>query len=1003
MSFELEELLLVSVAYLLALFLCAWATEKGLIPKRITQHPAVYVLSLGVYASSWAYFGSLGIASEHGYVFLAFYFGVSGAFLLAPVLLHPILRITRTYQLSSLADLFAFRFRSPVAGTFATVLMLTATMPLLSLQIQAVSDSIHLISKEYSPEKLAIVFCIMVALFAALFGTRHLSTRDRHQGLVMAIAVESLVKLLVMMTLGLVILFEVFNGLDGVEAWLAVNQDTLSKMQTPLEDGPWRSMLLMFFASAIVMPHMFHMTFAENRSRRSLHIASWALPLFLLVLSLPTLLILWAGIKLDSPVAADYFPLFIGQALGMPWLTIVAYIGGLAAASGLTIVTTLALSSMIMNHIVLPYYPPHIQVEVNIYRWLTWFKRSIILALILGSYGFYRMLEAQHALYNLGVIAYVGALQLLPGALCVLYWPKANHKGFISGLIAGTTIWFFTMMLPQMVDFSLYSATLDEVSNYLYQQWHLLGMTSLTVNAVLIYLVSSLTSMSSEERSAASACQVESSNHNEQKVPEAKSAHDFHEMLSKPLGALVAHKEVARALSDLNMREDEKRPHALRRLRERIEKNLSGLMGPTVSHDIVDTFLPWDENKGYVAQDIHFMESRLEAYHSRLSGLAGELDDLRRYHRDTLNNLPMALCSVDVAGEIMLWNQAMSQMTDIPATDVLGSPLNQIAAPWNDILSNFTQIDSEHLPKHGIEVNGQLRYFNLHKASIEAPVSGTSGNKVMLLEDHTENQMLEDQLFHSERLASIGQLAAGVAHEIGNPVTAIDCLAQELKALSEENDTREVAGQVLEQTKRVSKIVQMLMSYSHNGKNRSEMSSHAPVDLFTGVQESISLLQLGRKSSNISFLNLCDPEHKVTGDQQKLQQVFINLLNNAVDASDEKSTITIRTSASVHTVKIEVEDQGHGIPVSIQERLFEPFFTTKEAGKGTGLGLALTWNIIEEHFGTIKVISPTDKNLEKGTRFEISLPRHEPQSIRQQHGYMTYQPHDSWEQEGETV
>ncbi|WP_252177497.1 ATP-binding protein [Endozoicomonas sp. 4G] len=996
MSFELEQLLLISVVYLLVLFLCAWATEKGLIPDKITQHPAVYVLSLGVYASSWAYFGSLGIASEHGYVFLAFYLGLSGAFLLAPVLLHPILRITRTYQLSSLADLFAFRFRSPVAGTLATLLMLTAIMPLLSLQIQAISDSIHLISKEYSPERLAVVFCVMVALFAVLFGTRNLSTRDRHQGLVMAIAVESVVKLMVMITLGLVILFEVFNGLDGVEVWLAAHQDTLITMQTPLEDGPWRSMLLMFFASAIVMPHMFHMTFAENRSQRSLHIASWALPLFLLVLSLPTLLILWAGIKLDSPVAADYFPLFIGQALDMPWLTIVAYVGGLAAASGLTIVTILALSAMIMNHIVLPYYPPRLQVEVNIYRWLTRFKRCIILALMAGSYGFYRILEAEHALYNLGAIAYVGALQLLPGALCVLYWPKANHKGFIAGLIGGTTFWFFTMMLPQIIDFSPHSSTMDEAPNAFYhyfygqwhhEQWHLLGMASLVVNAALIYLVSSFTRMSPEEHSAASACQVENNSRNEQKVPEAKSAHDFHAMLSKPLGGQVAHKEVSRALSDLNLREDENRPHALRRLRERIEKNLSGLMGPSVAHDIVDTFLPWDESKGYVARDIHFMESRLEAYHSRLSGLAGELDDLRRYHRDILNNLPMALCSVDAAGDIMLWNQAMSHMTDIPAAEVLGSPLNRIPGPWNNILSNFARIDSQHLPKHGIKMNGQLRYFNLHKANLEAPASGTSGNKVMLLEDQTENQMLEDQLFHSERLASIGQLAAGVAHEIGNPVTAIDCLAQELKALSEENDTRQMAEQVLEQTKRVSRIVQMLMSYSHNGKHRSETGTHEPVDLFTCVQKSISLLQLGRKSSNISFLNVCDPEHRVTGDPQKLQQVFINLLSNAVDASDENSTITIRTSASVHTVKIEVEDQGHGIPANIRERLFEPFFTTKEAGKGTGLGLALTWNIIEEHFGTIEVISPIDKNLDKGTRFDISLPRHEPQSIRQQHGY----------------
>ncbi len=1019
MNFDLQDLLLVSISYLLVLFLCAWATEKGWVPQRVVRHPAVYVLSLGVYASSWAYFGSLGIASEHGYVFLAYYFGISGAFLLAPVLLSPILRITRTYQLSSLADVFAFRFRSSLAGTLATVLMLTVSMPLLSLQIQAVSDSIHLISNEYSPKTLAIVFCLMVTLFAILFGTRHISARDQHQGLVVAMAVESVVKLLVMMTLGGVIIFKVFNGFEGVDTWLAENSETLAGMQTPVEDGPWRTMLLMFFASAIVMPHMFHMVFAENRGKQSLNVASWGMPLFLLVLSLPTLLILWAGIKLDSPVTADYFTLMIGHSLGMPWLTIVSYVGGLAAASGLTIVTTLALSSMILNHLVLPYYPAPVQMEVNIYRWLSWVKRLLIATLILASYGFYRLWESQHALYNLGVIAYVGALQLLPGALCVLYWPKANRKGFISGLIAGTSIWLVTMMLPQMIDVGRYGQWFTEMSSYLYQQWHLFGMISLAVNATLIYAISSLTKMSSEERAAASACQVENPDGREHKIPVAKSAYDFHEMLSKPLGSLVARQEVSRALKDLGLKEDESRAHALVRLREMIEKNLSGLMGPTVAHEIVENFLPWDKDKGYVPQDIHFMESRLEAYHTQLSGLAGELDSLRRYHRDTLNNLPMALCSVDGNGDVMLWNHAMKDLTGITAEDVLGGPLLQIQSPWNKILGHFSTIKDQHLLKHSVEIEDRNRYFNLHKASIVAPVSGTSGNTVMLIEDHTENQVMEDQLFHSERLASIGQLAAGVAHEIGNPVTAIDCLAQELKALSDEAETREVAGQVLEQTKRVTRIVHMLVSYAHNGQNRKDNALLEAVNIESCVQESISLLQLGRKSSNIRFLNLCDADHRVVGDQQKLQQVFINLLTNAVDASSDSSelskssTITIRTSATPHTVSIEVEDQGHGIPAAIQERLFEPFFTTKEAGKGTGLGLALTWNIVEEHFGSIQIVSPVDKVLERGTRFIISLPRHEPNSleqeeagsenIRQRQGYMTYDSHDQWEQEGETV
>ncbi|MGI9274800.1 MAG: ATP-binding protein [Endozoicomonas sp.] len=1006
MSFDLGQLLLVSVAYLVILFLCAWATDKGYIPQRIVRHPAIYVLSLGVFASSWAYYGSLGVASEFGYVFLAFYIGISGAFLLTPLLLSPILRITRTYQLSSLADLFAFRFRSPVAGTITTVLMLATILPLLSLQIQAVADSIFLISNESSPQKLAIVFCLLVALFTTLFGTRHISSRDHHQGLVMAIAVESLIKLTAMIILGAVVLFKVFGGLGGVELWLAQNPEIMRSMTEPINSGPWHSMLLMFFASAIVMPHMFHMTFTENRDSHSLSLASWGLPLFLLLFSLATPLILWAGYKLGGPMTPEYYPLLIGQALDMPWLTIVAYIGGLAAASGLIIVTTLALSSMLLNHLVLPYYPPqhHMEVEVNVYRALAWIKRLLIVALILASYGFYRLIETQHALYNLGVVAYVGTLQLLPGALCVLYWPKANHRGFIAGMLAGTTIWFFTMLLPLMVDFGAYSQKAVEFQTLMYANWYYSTMISLLANAGLIFVVSSITSMSAEERSAATACMVDDANREHRKMPKARSAYEFLEKLSGPLGGVAARKEVKKALDDLNMKEDENRPHHLRRLRERIEMNLSGLLGPTVAHEIVENFLPWDREKGYVAQDIHFMESRLEAYHTRLSGLAGELDSLRRYHRDTLSNLPLALCSVDSNGEVMLWNQAMTNLTGIDSRDVLGSRLSTIAAPWNSLLNQFAEADNEHLHKHTVEIAGKSRCFSLHKAMIEAPASGTSGNQVMLLEDLTENQLLEEQLFHSERLASIGQLAAGVAHEVGNPVTAIDCLAQELKALSAEQQTREIAGEVLEQTKRVTSIVQMLVTYAHSGQSRNEKNNLTPVELHDSVQECISLLQLSQKNSNITFLNQCDPDHRVTGDQQKLQQVFINLLNNAADASDGQGTITIRTSATEHTVSIEVEDQGHGIPKNIQERLFEPFFTTKEAGKGTGLGLSLTWNIVEEHFGTIRVVSPTDKVLQKGTCFVISLPRHEPESIRQQHGLVFHEPlEDTWEKEGEKV
>ncbi|WP_299729679.1 ATP-binding protein [uncultured Endozoicomonas sp.] len=1004
MNFELEHILLVSFLYLLLLFLCAWATDKGFIPKRIVNHPATYVLSLGVYASSWAYYGSIGVAHDDGYVFLSFYFGLSGAFLLAPVLLIPILKITSTYQLSSLPDLFAFRFRSPLAGTLTTLLLLCITFPLLALQIQAVSDSISLLTNERMSDQLAFGFCLLVAVLTILLGTRHLAGRHQNDGLVVAIAFESLLKLLIIALLGGVVIYQIFGGFPELNQWLESNSQVIIGMNSHLEDGPWRTTLLMFFASAVVMPHVFHMTFAENRDIRRLFTASWGLPFFLLLLSISTPLILWAGLKINSNYPPEYFPLAIGAALDNRLLTMIAYIGGLSAASGLFIVTSLALSSMLMNHVILPVYQsrePSAPAHINIYRWLTNVKRLVIIGLILSSYGFYRLLHNEVDMYSLSIVAYVGALQLLPGTLATLYWGSANHKGLIAGLLTGSAVWFFTLMMPLTMGMEVFPIRSVHFGTITNDGWYLAAMSSLAVNLLVFFLMSKLTGMSDEERSAAAACLVKEVGQQPHKIPQARSSYEFQEMLSAPLGPVAAQKEISKALSDLNMRADDNRPHSLRRLRDRIETNLSGLMGPTIAHDIVDSFLPLDAESNYVPRDIHFMESRMEDYHTRLTGLAGELDSLRRYHRDTLNSLPMAVCAIDSISntsnglisdrDVMFWNPAMAELTGIETEAVLGMPLRDIPEPWKTVLNEFLRLEGKHLTKHRIELDGGVRYLNLHKSTIHAPASGTGGNQVILMEDQTETQLLEEQLFHSERLASIGQLAAGVAHEIGNPITGIDCLAQEMSALSSDPDIKESSQQILEQTKRVSRIVQTLVSYAHSGQKgaRQQLSNESissePVEICSTIQEAVSLLQLSHKHSNIEFRNLCSAGLCVSGNSQKLQQVFINLLKNAADASDSDpeitSLISVTTSANQHTVTIRVEDQGHGIPKEIQEKLFEPFFTTKEAGKGTGLGLALTWNIIEEHFGSIQVISPLDANTGRGTCFMISLPRYEAEPI----------------------
>ncbi|MCY1400416.1 Sporulation kinase A [compost metagenome] len=212
-----------------------------------------------------------------------------------------------------------------------------------------------------------------------------------------------------------------------------------------------------------------------------------------------------------------------------------------------------------------------------------------------------------------------------------------------------------------------------------------------------------------------------------------------------------------------------------------------------------------------------------------------------------------------------------------------------------------------------------------------------------------------------------------MAHEIGNPVTGIACLAQNLREEREgDAEIIETSQQIIEQTKRITRIVQSLMSFAHAG-GRQQASE--PVCLAEVAREAISLLSLNR-DYDVQYFNLCDPQHWVEGDPQRLAQVLINLLSNARDASPPGGAIRVRTEASEQTIELMVEDEGSGIPKSIVDRLFEPFFTTKDPGKGTGLGLALVYSIVEEHYGLITIDSPADPQRQLGTRIRITLPRY---------------------------
>lgn len=971
MSFELFHLLLIGLLYLALLFGIAYLAVAGHIPRRWMSHPATYVLSLGVYASAWSLYGSVGLAYEHGFGFLAYYLGLSGAFMLAPVLLIPILRITRTFQLSSIADLLAFRYRSPIVGSVSALVNLLSGLLLIALQLNIVVHIIQILVPGASTFLLSTGLCLFMFTFTLFFGVTRNTDLEKNEGLVAAVAFDSLFKLIAFVALGLFAIYGIFGGIAGMNEWLQVDGVRVSAFERHLDDGPWRALLLVFFGSVIVMPHMFHMTFKENMSPKALYKASWGLPLYLFLMSMPVPPILWAAIKSSAPTIPDFYTLGIALAANSPSMAVLAYLGALSAATGLIMVTTKALASILLNHLVLPVYRPN--AKNNIYSWISWIKICLVAGILLLALLITLETDQYLPISMLGVLAFTAGIHLLPSVLGVLYWPLGNHQGVLSGLGVGLGTWLFTMLLPVYGHFDLMEALgLAHLYRLTADDWHIYTLLGLTANVATFALVSLFTDTPLSEQNAAQSCSVDTLSRPARRELEAASSEEFKTALAKPLGEKVAQREVSRALQELNLPEIEYRPYALRRLRDQIEANLSGLLGPSIAQDIVKSHLSYKVTETPEGKDIHYVERTLEDYQSRLTGLAAELDSLRRYHRQTLQNLPIAACSLGNDLEILMWNHAMTELTGIDSAEIIGSRVFSLPRPWSELFYQFAVGDSLHLYKQRLDLQGKPHWLSLHKAMIDGP-ENTEQGQVLLIEDNTETQLLEDKLIHSERLASIGRLAAGVAHEIGNPVTGIACLAQNMKLETDDESLLETSQQIIDQTKRISNIVQSLMNFSRSGNHTRTFTSEI-ASIGRCVDEAINLLSLSEKEKQIEYLNSVSLDLNVNGDEQRLVQVFVNLLGNARDASPDKSIITITGKQEAYSVIIEVTDQGCGIPAEKLDQIFEPFYTTKEPGRGTGLGLSLVYSIIEEHYGNIQVFSPINPERKTGTKVVISLP-----------------------------
>jgi len=963
-------LLLIGLAYLSVLAAIAWASDTGKIAERVASHPATYSLSLGVLAGSWAFFGSASVAADYGYGFLGFFIGTGSLYLFAPLLLIPLMHICYQHQLSSVPDLLAFRFRGRYTGAVITVAQVLACIPLIAFQIKLVIAVVSIIGgvtpSVNANTILALGFGIGMTVFAILFGVRSISPGERHNGLVVAMALETAIKLVGFFVLGLWAIYEVFGSPADIRAWLTTRPDILEQLSVSVNSPSSYALTMTFMVSALSLPQLFFTGIYETPRTSSIRQSTWTVPFLLIAVAVPVLPILWAGYKLGIAGEPALFLPKIALELG-PVAAMLAFMIAFSAASSSIIMIVLALAGSVTNNLLLPLYP---SAGGQITRHLKQQRSAVIAVIMLVTVLVSVRLVEQDSLMHVGFSAFIGLAQFIPGLAALLYWPRANRAGLFAGLATGMGIW-----LAFVFDHSVHESLVSHpVLNIIEGNvWASEAIASVGMNALVLVVVSLLTKRSKEERDAAINCSIDTFTGRSRRQLKVSSAREFPEALARSIGSRHSDRVFRRALADMGIDENENRPGALYILRQRVEAQLTRILGAQMAMDVVERELPTDDSDASQKEDIYQLEIRADNLRdSNLAGLAADLDALRRFYREALKELPVGICGINADNEIVMWNRTLAVMTDVSDTRALGSNLDQLPRPWPRLLRKF--IDSGEQHEHAVKVNlkGQSHWITLHRSDPMLSDLATRDIRFIVLEDVTETQLLQDELIHSERLASIGRLAAGVAHEIGNPVTAIDCLAQNLAAESDDASVREEALAIIGQTHRIGDIVQTLVNFAHSGANQRGMTEVCNVAEL--ADEAIYFIGLGRDLKEVNFRNECDRHVRIESEPQRLMQVFINLLSNARDASDEFGTITIYSSSTAAGVLINVVDEGCGIPASQIDNIYEPFYTTKAPGEGTGLGLSLVYSIIRDLGGEISARSPVDTERKRGTEMSIRLP-----------------------------
>ena len=526
----------VSFAYIGFLFAIAYYADKRADQGRsLIATPYIYALSLGVYATAWTFYGSVGRAARDGVGFLPIYLGPTLMMILWWFVVRKMIRISKINRLTSLADFVASRYgKSALLGGLVTVIAVVGILPYISLQLKAISTSFQILLQYpdiVMPQKIgtagimndtAFYIAVFLAFFTIVFGTRQLDVAEWHEGMVAAIAFESLVKLIAFIAVGVYVTFFMFNGPADIFGQ-ALRQPQLAALTTPFGGAAgnyvsWIWLTILSMLAIMFLPRQFQIAVVENVDEKHLNKAVWLFPVYMLAINLFVLPIAFGGLLHfpEGNINADTFVLTLPMSHKQEWLALLVFIGGLSAATGMVIVETIALSTMVCNDLVMPpllrFTRARFMQHEELSNLLLDIRRAAIVGILLMGYFYYLLAGEAYALVSIGLISFAAVAQFAPAVIGGMYWRNGTRAGALAGLSAGFLVWAYTLMIPAFAQSGWLSVSMIEQGPFgieLLKPFQLFGLKGLdqTTHAMIWSMLANigayvLVSLSSRQSAA---------------------------------------------------------------------------------------------------------------------------------------------------------------------------------------------------------------------------------------------------------------------------------------------------------------------------------------------------------------------------------------------------------------------------------------------------------------------------------------------------------------------